>query len=561
MELASGRLTDGTLTFCPKGRPVTGQPPSLRLVSSNEDELPLAVGNPAAVPTFLADWDGLCSSFTAATGAPLAFRGPNDPTFPSATVWETEVPAASRYAPGTLGLMKPKSDSAKKLVACTALAEQVGSLVQQLHESHRALWQRNAELATAIPMIVDTHEEAAQLATRFASLLASAARAAGGDTAAMFVLDDATQLLQLRSHHGLDHARFTDAPRELRECPADLEALAGHAIVLEDTADSLSLLPEVVTQEGTTPPGAAICIPISSATVPLGTLWVFANQATDFSDIQVDMVEIIAGRLAAEMEREILLREQGALGTSAHVRDAVDWQRDQLPLHCNVDAGAARWQLAARPGSQSRLHGDFYRWQAAASEKDYQHDNLSLVLSTSHARGIPAALSAARIGGLIAGLKSQNPAERTIEINESLWNGSAGDDQASMFFGQLDQATGEIRFCAAGLIDVYVIRPHGWEPIAQLNNAPLGSLESSDSLQEYRCSIESGDTLLVLSGRPRLRACNVVDGQVDGPHFAEAALHHNHLDAEQLALLLSGLWDHQTSPWATPPAQLIARRV
>ena len=77
----------------------------------------------------------------------------------------------------------------------------------------------------------------------------------------------------------------------------------------------------------------------------------------------------------------------------------------------------------------------------------------------------------------------------------------------------------------------------------------------------FRCVIEPGDTLLVLSGRPRLRTRNVVDGQVDGPHYAEAALHHNHLDAEQLTLLLSGLWDHQTSPWAMPPAQLVARRI
>ena len=132
-----------------------------------------------------------------------------------------------------------------------------------------------------------------------------------------------------------------------------------------------------------------------------------------------------------------------------------------------------------------------------------------------------------------------------------------------MFFGQLDQTTGELRFCAAGLVDVYVIRPHGWEPIAQLNDLPLGSLETSDSLTEHRCVIERDDTLLVLSGRPRLRARNTADGndgQVDGPHYAEAALHHSHLPADQLAVLLSGLWDHQTSPWAMPPAQLVLRR-
>jgi len=578
-ELARGRLTDGTLTFCPQGLPVTGLPPTFRLVSADADldnDADLAdldnettLNRPTSVPTFLTDWNSLCESFTNATGTPLAFRGPHDPAFPTTSVWETEVPAAGSYAPGTLGLLKPfanRANSASDVEATTALAQHVGSLVEQLHESHRTLWQRNAELATAVPMIVDTNEESAKLAERFSSLLASAARAAGADTAAMFILDDATQLLQLRSHHGFDHSRFADAPRELRTSPADIEALAGNAIVLEDTADSLALLPGLVTEGGpsTSAPGAAICIPISSATVPLGTLWVFADEATDFSDIQVDMVEIIAGRLAAEMEREILLREQGALGNSAHVGDAIDWQRDQLPTSCTIDCGIERWQIAARSASQSRLHGDYYRWQASQGKRAKKADQLKLALATSHARGIRAALSTARIGGWMTGLldntNKRNSVQSVEHINKALWNGSAGDDQASLFFGQLNQSTGELRFCAAGLVDVYVIRPHGWEPIVQLNDLPVGSLEASDSLTEHRCVVERDDTLLVLSGRPRLRARNNVDGQVDGAHYAEAALHHNHLPADQLTLLLSGLWDHQTSPWAMPPAQLVLRR-
>ena len=545
-------------------------------LSNDQDASISTVGN---TPSFLADWNALCESFGQATGAQLAFRGPHDPAFPSTAVWETTVPAAGPYAPGTLGLLKSSSNkssarSGQKIENATALAEQVGSLVRQLHDSHRALWQRNAELATAIPMIVDTHEEAAHLARRFSSLLASAARAAGADTAAMYILDDATRLLQLRAHHGLDDAAFTEPTRELRECPADIEALAGHAIVLEEAADSLCLLPTLVA-EADTPPGAAICIPISSATTPLGTLWVFAKDPTNFSDTQVDMVEIVAGRLAAEMEREILLREQGALGNSGRVTDAVEWQQEQLPVRCDMDCGSTRWDLAARAATRSRLHGDFYRWQSQPASKagktksktTGQHaDSLSLILSTSHARGIPAALSAARMGGLIANLPGNDLAQQGSYLNQALWNGSAGDDQASVFLGQLNQATGELVCCAAGLIDVFVIRPHGWEPILQINNAPLGGIDCEVQLSAdhrlpiHRCEIQSGDTLLILSGRPRLRACTDVDGQVDGLHYAEAALHHNHLEAEQLGLLLSGLWDHQTSPWAAPPAQLIARR-
>ncbi len=522
-----------------------------------------------ASTTFHTDWQSLCSSFSEATGHVLAFRGPRDPAFPSSSVWETEVPATGPHAPGILGLLTSSARSNASRTSDSGgessdpslrLAQHVGGLVKQLHAAQRTLWHRNAELATAIPMIVDSREETNQLAERLSSLLKSAARVATADSAVMFLLDDTTEHLQLRAHHGLTHDRFTDPHRMLSQCPADVQALAGHAIVLEDARDRTTLLPDLF-DDSDSRPEAAVCIPISTATVPLGTLWVFADRPTTFSDVQLDMIEIIAGRLATELEREILLREQGALGNRAHVQDAVDWQRGQVPSVSQIEGEGQRYDLATRASSRSRLHGDHFGWQMNPTRTGEQ---LAFTVSTNQGRGLAAALGAARMHGLMdAALESSDavsPAECVSRLNGALWKGSAGDDQASFFFGQMNLDTGKLRLSAAGMIDVFVIRPHGWEPIARLNTTPLGAIDESQTVSHWECTLHSGDTLLVLSGRPRLRARDIHDGQVDGPHFAEALLHHNHLDLASQTLLLSGLWDHETSPWAAPPAQLLVTR-
>ena len=93
---------------------------------------------------------------------------------------------------------------------------------------------------------------------------------------AAYLLDDATKQLKLRSCWGLPKSRFLDPPRPLRGAAADLEALVGHAVVLEDT----SFLPHWKVPEEFR---SAVCVPISSPTFPFGTLWMFCDQPRDFS--------------------------------------------------------------------------------------------------------------------------------------------------------------------------------------------------------------------------------------------------------------------------------------
>jgi GAF domain-containing protein len=96
--------------------------------------------------------------------------------------------------------------------------------------------------------------------------------------------------------------RLTAPARPLHDQLADLEALLGHAVVLEDPQMfELWRVPESC--------AACVCLPVSTATTPLGTIWFFADEARTFSDRDTGTLELAAGRIASDLERTTMLAE------------------------------------------------------------------------------------------------------------------------------------------------------------------------------------------------------------------------------------------------------------
>ena len=185
--------------------------------------------------------------------------------------------------------------------ASRGLASAIGGLLEETLQLRRALFEREAELAAGVPLVPHP-EEPEHLANRLEAVLRGGAQAVGCHAAAMYLLDEATSKLKLRSCWGLPLDRFTAPPRPLKGAVADLESLLGHAVVLEDTAMMRHWrAPEEF--------AAAVCVPVSTSTTILGTLWMFSNSKRDFTDPQTNIVEVVAGRLAADLEREMLWQE------------------------------------------------------------------------------------------------------------------------------------------------------------------------------------------------------------------------------------------------------------
>ena len=138
----------------------------------------------------------------------------------------------------------------------------------------------------------------ASLDLRLSAALRGAARGFGYDAAELWLLDEATRRLTRRVAWG---AGVTDtAPRQLEEADADLAALAGSAVVLATRAEARDWpLPRSS--------NAAACLPVSSDRMIHGVLWFYADSDRDMTDEQLEVLEVVAGRLAVELEREELL--------------------------------------------------------------------------------------------------------------------------------------------------------------------------------------------------------------------------------------------------------------
>ena len=106
------------------------------------------------------------------------------------------------------------------------LADGLADMLKELLRTQKVLWHREAELAAGVPL-VHRQEEKRHLAIRLESILRGGAEAVDADAAALYLLDDATSQLKLRSCWGLPRSRLLEPARPLEGSLADLEALLG----------------------------------------------------------------------------------------------------------------------------------------------------------------------------------------------------------------------------------------------------------------------------------------------------------------------------------------------
>ena len=364
-----------------------------------------------------------------------------------------------------------------------SLASAMAGMLGELFEVRRALKEREADLAAGVP--VTPHPDDPQhLAERIEAVLRGGAQAVACQAAALYLLDEATSVLKLRACWGLPLDRLTAPARPLQGAVADLEALLGHAVVLTD--------PELMRQWRMPEDfAAAVCLPVSSPTTILGTLWVFATEKRDFGDQQTNLLEIVAGRIAAELEREMLRNESlGAAELRPQLLAAERLQRSQLPAIAPLLDG---WDVAGWTAQAGPLGGDFHDWFCLP-------DGL-LAIAVGHAmdRGIEAALAASALkAALRAHGQYYREAQQTLNrLNLTLWTGSAGDERATLFFGLLETATGRLSSAAAGQPAALLLRRDGWQSLSHAS-ARLGQSPESH-YEQFGYELAPGEVLVVSS--------------------------------------------------------------
>lgn len=424
------------------------------------------------------------------------------------------------------------------------LASAIADVAEELASCQQLLKERRSDLPVSLPEAADRDLGAGPLDRDLPAILQSAAEVASARSMALYVLDDATEYLLLRGLY-----RDSDPPalshrRPLRSAKADLEALAGHAVVMETPDD-------VRRWQAPLDGHSAVCVPVSSATTLLGTLWCVADESQSYSDRTVNMLEIIAGRIAAELECEAALRERRAESSivPADWRIEYDGHRSSdLPMDAFAND---QWQatIRQRPG------------QYACCGVTQRGGPLVLLGIDPETPGLTGAGLAARaFGRLRAGTCEAPIAQFWRDAHQDLLQRSTGDALVAAVQVQLDLMSGHAEVFAAGYTESFAIRPHAWEPLSK-HCPPLGDGAVDSAGLVCSTQLGSQDWLLVLCSA-RLRSIRMHNSPlVDGKHLAEVLLRHNHLGVDAAADALWRILDAQDTSWHHPPLLLLVRNL
>ncbi|MFT5524471.1 MAG: sigma-B regulation protein RsbU (phosphoserine phosphatase) [Pirellulaceae bacterium] len=434
----------------------------------------------------------VCDAFAKVTGWSLGYS--SDRADSDTSDWSADF-GQEDGASGTMFMQRPAVESLASqgitwplaLEQSTSLAQSIGGLVNQLHRAHFAIWQREAELATAIPVSTRPDEEA-HLAERLEAILRVGSRRLDCDAAALYMLDDATSQLKLRACFGIAREKFLDSARELRGSVADLEALIGHAVVLEDT----SLLPQWKSPEDFP---SAMVVPVSTPTSPLGTLWFFSKAKRDFTEEHTELAEIIAGRISSDLEREILLQHSlESRVQERKLRSAADWQFDRLP---DFPPLVDDWEIAGWTSQTEVVGGAAHDWAIL------NDGTLAATVLDAEGENVESALTLASLQGALKALAPNCGSAKQFlnQLNDSVWTASCGDQFANLGFVRVQPETGDVEFASAGTVELFRIHRRGYERLST-EPTPLG-VQPDQIYRQKKLELKHGEMLLLVSAGAR----------------------------------------------------------
>ena len=337
------------------------------------------------------------------------------------------------------------------------LGDAIQTLASELRSARRAVRRREAELAAGVP--VATHRDQREhLSARLTAILREAAAVLGLRSAAVYMLNGDTMHLKLRASWRLPHARLLAPARALDACPADVEALSDVAVTIESAEQAAAWrAPEAC--------GAAICVRIISSTVPLGTLWFFGRKPRRIGARQQALARVVAGRIAAELEREVLLAETQALATlRSQMHEASSIARgDSRPAPCLED-----WTLAGWTRYEASLGAAFHAWHAPRDTGAW------LAIGECNGRRLTGAMRSAALGASLQALwrHTDSPSMLLAHANAQLFQREAGDAVATVAAARLNGGD-EVRLSVAGDPCVLLVTESGAKELVEIES-PLG---------------------------------------------------------------------------------------
>jgi serine phosphatase RsbU (regulator of sigma subunit)/anti-sigma regulatory factor (Ser/Thr protein kinase)/DNA-binding NarL/FixJ family response regulator len=299
------------------------------------------------------------------------------------------------------------------------------------------------------------------------------------DTAAILLLDDEREVLEVRAARGLERAVESAIEVPLGKGFAGRIAAEKKAIVIDDMSQS-----DVVSPVLRASVSSAIGVPLMVDRRVIGTLHVGTSKPRRFRSEETSLLQLAADRAAMAIERTRVFQQEH--------ETAVTLQRSLLPDKLPVLPNAT---LAARymPGAQgTEVGGD---WYDVLSLPD---GRVGLAMGDVVGRGIPAAslMGELRNGLRAYALEGHSPAA-AVERLDRLVQMVAPGRMATLLFGVLEADGRRFTYANAGHLPPLVVAP-GHEAVLhdEARSVPLGVLPYS-TFAETSIAVEPGSTLFL----------------------------------------------------------------
>lgn len=395
------------------------------------------------------------------------------------------------------------------------LAQAASSLTSRLADAEQTIRRQEACLAAieAARVTADPNRRPAagerRLADAIAAILNNGAEATRCDAAALYLLDEKTSQLKLRAASGLPESRLSDPPRQLRGSMADLEALIGSVVTLDDA----EAMPEWKSPESF---ASAICVAVSVDDTPIGTLWLWSSRPTEFGGAEKAAAKLTASMLAARLTSDNLTERIAAASSAVRpLRAAAAWQQRQQPLSVAL---APEWHASGWTESPQALAASWYHW-------DLLPDGMiALVMAEAHSAGLDSAMIAAtaRAAWQSHSNYRHDPGQMLRRIGDTLWQTNTGDQLVSLLYAQINPETGEGSLTSAGMIEGVIVSRYGYRPLAQ-RSQPLGA-EIDLQPRVSRLQLAAGETLLAYTpGLVEATAADLPETRMSQQRLADLA--------------------------------------
>ncbi len=364
-----------------------------------------------------------------------------------------------------------------------ALLESINDLAFRLKQCEEAVARQEAELAAGLSVTLPEQTSEESLYASMEEALERAVLASGSDAAAVYLLDDTTSTLKMRSCYGLSKNNLAKPPRSLRGALADLEALLGNAVLLENVA----IAPDWNCPE---PFAAGLCVPIGSSTMPQGTLWLWSDHVRDFSAADIEAGKGAADKILSDIERRVLSTEVLRVRGAAQQLDAASLIQSSLlpdsqPLHPDYDIGGFTHH------SQS-LGGTFHNWTVNSREQ------IVASLGAASCGGAAGALIVSRLQTIVDMHynSKRSPADILGRANDMVWKLQDADWRSSLSLVSLNPVNGTAELACAGTIQTFLIGMRGYRPL--MVSGPMLGLQPDSYYKPLSLQLEPGDMLAML---------------------------------------------------------------